>query len=219
MREVALSCEPRTALGKGPSRRARRDGRIPAIIYGKGTQPVPVSVNARELSRLLGQGLTGKLVKLTVVDGEAPVEKTAILREVQRGFTEGRPLHVDFQEVSLTDRITTKVPVVLVGEERRKSDGGILEHQLWELEIQATPERIPEKIEVDVSGLTIGDSFKVSDLTVGSGIKVLTDGDETVVSVAVPARAEAEAAKAAPEEAPAEAGAAAGAEGEGKQEA
>lgn len=221
MREVALSCEVRTAVGKGPNRRARQEGRIPAIIYGKGTQPVPISVNARELSRLLGQGLSGKLIKLAIKDGEAPVEKTAVLKEVQRDFREGRVLHVDFQEVSLTDKITTKIPVVLVGDDRRKSDGGILEHQLWELEIQAIPTEIPEKIEVDVSGLTIGDTLKVSDLKVDPGIKILTDGDEPVVTVAVPTKAEAEveAPKAAPGEAGAEAGTAAGTEGEGKREA
>lgn len=202
MKEVVLSCEARDTLGKGASRRSRQQGKIPGIVYGKGTKASPITVDGRTLSHLLAQGLTGKIVRLKVADGEqGTIEKTAVVKEVQRDFTKGNVIHVDFQEVSLADKIVTKVPVVLVGEDRRTNDGGILEHALWELEIQATPMDIPEKVEVDVSGLRIGDVIKAAECNVGPNVKILTDPDTPVVSILSPTKAEEEAPKEAAEEA------------------
>ena len=217
MKETVLKAEIRNDLGKGPARRLRTSGRIPGIVYGKGRASTPVSVDSRELTKLLREGASGKIIKLSF-DGAGANEassKTVIIKDSERDPVKGHIIHVDFQEVSLTEAITVTVPIVLVGEEHRKSDGGILEHVLWELEVHALPTAIPEKIEVDVSGLTIGESIHVGELKLPADVKVLTPSDEIIASVILPTKAEVEAPKEeAGEGAEAGAGAGAGAGGD-----
>ncbi|NPV53759.1 MAG: 50S ribosomal protein L25 [Firmicutes bacterium] len=222
MKEAVLKAEIRNDLGKGPVRRLRMSGKIPGIVYGKGKPVTPVSVDVKELAKLLREGASGKIIKLALEGAGAngapdkTVDKTVIIKDSQRDAIKGNITHVDFQEVSLTEAITMTVPVVLVGEENRKSDGGILEHVLWELEIHALPTAIPEKVEIDVSGLTVGESIHVGDLKLPGEVKVLTPPEEIVVSVILPSRAEVEAPKPGAEGAEAGAGAEVGG-GEAKE--
>jgi large subunit ribosomal protein L25 len=192
VRQVTIKGELRQQTGKGAAGRMRAKGRVPAVVYGKGEETTIISVDQREFEKAMQAGLGGgTLIKLVLskdsdTKGPDRVEKTAILREVQSDVIRGDVIHVDFQAISLNEAITTKVPVVLVGEENRPSDGGIIQHMVWELEVHALPMDIPERVEVDVSKMEIGDSTKVSDLELSKDVQVNTAEDEVIVLVAAP---------------------------------
>lgn len=193
VKQVLVKGELRQEAGKGAARKARARGQVPAVIYGKGKGATLINLNSREFARALQSVLGGgKLVNLVISgdgDGDGETTKTVILKEVQRDSIGGDIIHADFQEVSMTEAITAEVPVVLVGEDKRVNDGGILEHLLWDVELHGLPAAIPERIQVQVSGLRIGNSVKVSDLRLPEGVRALTHGDETVVTVAAPTKA------------------------------
>ena len=190
MRQVMIKGELRQQTGKGAARRMRARGRVPAVVYGKDEPTTIISLDEREFERAMQTGLGGgTLIKLVLSkDSNDPdqVEKTAILKEVQSDVVRGDIIHVDFQAISLDEAITTKVPVVLLGEESRPSDGGIIQHMMWELEVHALPMDIPERVEVDVSKMEIGDSIKVGDLELPEDVQVNTDEDEVIVLITVP---------------------------------
>lgn len=204
MKQVLVKGELRHEVGKGAARKARARGQVPAVIYGKGKGTTLINLSAREFSRAVQAGLgVGKLINLVVSgDGDKETTKTVILKELQRDSIAGDVIHADLQEISMTEAINAEVPVVLVGEDKRVNDGGVLEHLLWKVELHGLPAAIPERIEVQVSGLRIGDSLKVGDLRLPEGVRALTHADETVVTVAAPAKAAEEEKPAAAAEAP-----------------
>lgn len=183
---VSLKSTRRDGVGKGVARRLREAGNVPAIYYGRGEAPVAISVQAKELEMLL-HGASGSNVIVDLkVEGAEAADRKAILREVQRHPVRGTILHVDLQHISLSERITVEVPVVLVGIPTGVKDGGgILEHNLREVEVECLPTEIPEKFTVDVSHLNIGDSVHVSDLAIGN-VKVNTEAERTVATVVPP---------------------------------
>lgn len=205
MSSLALEAEVRSEKGKGSNRRLRAQGVIPAVLYGR-DENILLKVEARALNRLVHEGALGHLVDLTYTQGRKKQTRPVLIKEIQRDPVRGSLLHVDFHAVAMDEPVTTLVPVVLVGEGRRVSDGGIIQHGIRELEISCLPAHIPEHIEVDVSGLRLGESFKVSDLRLGKEIEILTPPEDVVVSVVAPAKAAEEA------EAPAEEAAEAGGE-------
>lgn len=197
---MLLKAEARHEVGKGAARKLRAMGRVPGVVYGKGKGTTLVNLNGREFAKALQTGVgAGRLINLAISEGGGgETTKTVILKELQRDSIGGDLVHVDFQEVSMTEVIAARVPVVLVGEERRVNDGGILEQMLWEVEVQGLPGTIPSRVELQVSGLRIGGSVKVADLKLPEGVRALTHPDETVATVAAPTRAAEEAKPAAP---------------------
>jgi large subunit ribosomal protein L25 len=192
VRQVIIRGELRQQTGKGAARRMRAIRRVPAVVYGRGEETTIISLDEREFEKAMQAGLGGgTLIRLILSEdadekGSDKIEKTAILKEVQSDVVRGNVIHVDFQAISLDEVITTKVPVVLVGEESRLHDGGILQHMLWELEVHALPMDIPERVEVDVSKMEIGDSIKVGDLELPENVQVNTEEDEVIILVAAP---------------------------------
>ncbi len=181
--ELKLKAERRQGAGKGAARRLRAAGRVPAILYGHGVEPTPLSVDERELYHLLhAGGGTSVLVDL-VLDG---TEHLALAREVQRDHIRGRYLHVDFFAVRRDVDVRVSVPVRLVGEAPGVKQGGLLEHHLWELQVHCRPDRVPEAVEADVSRLQIGDALRVGDVAPPEGVTILTDPEEAIVSVVTP---------------------------------
>jgi large subunit ribosomal protein L25 len=181
--ELKLTAEKREANGKGAARKLRAAGRVPAVLYGHDLEPVPLSVDARELFHILhGSAGSNVLVDL-VVNGD---EHLALPREIQRDHVRGRYLHVDFLAIRRDQKVTVSVPVHVVGESPGVKAGGVLEHHLWELEVECLPGDVPDGIDAEVSELQVGDSLKVGDLTPPAGLTVLNPPDESVLSVVIP---------------------------------
>ncbi|HBZ69244.1 MAG TPA: 50S ribosomal protein L25 [Deltaproteobacteria bacterium] len=213
MGDHALSVEVREHTGKGMGRRLRASGRIPAILYGRGRESVPISLDPRLLERILATSDAGMntLIDLAVSGRSDLAGKVVLVKELQRHPVQGALLHADLYEVDLTKTIEVSVPIHVVGTAAGVAlSGGILDQALRELEIECLPRAIPDEIAVDVSALMIGQSIHVRDLALPEGVKLLSDPDLSVVSVVAPAAEivpEAAAAEVAPEvegEAPAE---------------
>jgi len=181
--ELKLEAEKRDESGKGAARKLRARGRVPAVLYGHGVGPVSVSVGAKDLYKVLhGSAGTNVLVNLTV-DG---AEHLALPREIQRDHVRGRYVHVDFLAVRRDEKVTVSVPVRVVGESPGVKVGGVVEHHLWELQVECLPGDVPDGIDADVSELQVGDSLRVSDIVAPEGVTVLTPPDESLLSVVVP---------------------------------
>lgn len=186
MKEVSFKVEARSEAGKEKAKKLRARGLLPGVVYGEG-KSTPVVFNAHEFETLY-HSIRGEnvLVNLEVQNGGSETKKS-LIKEVQRDPVWGKILHVDFQHISLSKRITVKIPVRLVGTPVGVKDtGGILQHTFRELEISCLPTEIPQHIEVDVSHLKIGDSVHVRDLRLGESIQILVDPDLSVASVVPP---------------------------------
>jgi large subunit ribosomal protein L25 len=180
---ATLTAEPRTVHGTGEMRRLRRAGRTPAVIYGHGREPAALTVSSFELGRLLESIVPAStIVDLTV--GES-VHKT-LIREVQRHPLRPGIVHVDFYEVRADEKITLDVPVHLVGiPDGVRNQGGTLDQVLRTVEIEVLPAEIPERVELDVTLLTIGKALAVSALVIPNA-RILTDASLTVCTVVAP---------------------------------
>jgi len=183
---VALSSARRSGTGKGDARKLRASGRIPAVFYGRGESAIPLIVDMKDLKGALEGASGGNVIVDLKLEGEAAADRKAIIREIQRDPVAGRILHVDFQHISLTEKITVEVPIVLVGVPTGVKDGGgILETLLREVEVECLPTDIPAHIDVDVSALGIGDSIHVAELK-AERVTITTDPDRTVATVVPP---------------------------------
>lgn len=184
MEKFVLNVLERERKGKGAARQLRSEGFIPCIIYKSG-QSAPIQIASKEILPFMNIATREKLfVTLKFNEGE----KQAILQDYQVDPITGNLLHVDFMEVSATEKIRVTVPVVLMGEPIGvRQDKGVLQHGISEIEIEAIPEKIPGHIEVDVSQLEVGDAIHVRDIKFEEGIKVLSEPDEVIATVTVEA--------------------------------
>jgi len=187
--EAKLTAAPRSGRGKGAARELRRQGRIPAVIYGHHREAEALEVDGTAVSRLLtALGSSATMVAVTI-DGREPVK--ALIREVQRNPV--RPsdvLHLDLYEVRADEKITVDIPVHLTGTpEGVRNSGGVLDHLLHKLTIRVFPGDLPAHVEVDVTALGIAQQVYVRDVTVPNA-EILTDGNQPICTVAPP-RAEA----------------------------
>jgi large subunit ribosomal protein L25 len=190
---VSLAASPREKTGKGAARQARFAKQIPAVIYGHGrtTRSLMVDGNALEKA-LTGIEPESTLIELTV---EGKTLRT-LIREIQRHPVRPDIIHVDFYEIQAHEKITLEVPVHLVGTpDGVRNAGGVLDQVLREVEIQVLPEHIPDRVELDVSALKIGDSLHVRDLTIPNA--QIMNGPDLTIATVVPPRAEEVAAPAA----------------------
>jgi large subunit ribosomal protein L25 len=210
MPEIVLHAEIGRTVGSRPSRRLRSEGKIPGVVYGHGTDPVPVAVIGREL-RVALSGESGSNTLLSLQAGDTTF--LTLAREMQRHPVRGTVTHVDFQIVRRDEIIAADVPVTLVGEALEVHRGdGLVDQQLFTLPVRAKPSDIPTSIEVDVTDLTIGAALRVADLALPAGVTTDLEDDVAVV-IGQPPRvqalegegATAEAAAPAAGEAPAEA--------------
>jgi large subunit ribosomal protein L25 len=207
---VKLVVQNRAVLGSAESRRLRRRGLIPGVLYGR-EQPVAITIPERELRHALtGAGGTHAVLDVVVEDGKT---HSSVLKDYQQHPVRGHITHVDLQEVRLDQPIHATVTVTLTGEARGVKEGGVLTQVTNTVNVEALPLEIPEHLDLDVSDLGIGDSARLSQLRVPDGVTVLDDPEETVLaSVALP-RVEEEPE---PAEEELEEGAEAPAEGEGE---
>ena len=184
MASAQLNASSRANVGKGAARTLRRDGKIPAVIYGHARDPQPLAVDQRELERLLSHIAAESTVIELSFDGAMA---RTLIREIQRHPFKRQILHVDFQELVAGEKVTVNVPILLVGvPDGVRNEGGILDQTMRELAIHVDPADIPNHIDVDVTSLTIGRSVHVSDLTLPEGVEVLDDEDATICVVSAP---------------------------------
>ena len=190
MATTDLNVSPRTVLGKKVSR-LRREGLVPANIYGRHIESTAISVPAVELRRVLrASGHTG-LISIAIAGDSAP--RTVLVRDVRREAMTGNMLHVDFQQVSMTVRMTVRVPVVLIGQAPVADIGGVVYPALDSIEVECLPGDIPQHVEVDISGMSTPDAMiHVSDLVVPGDVTILTDPALVLASVTVETGAEEE---------------------------
>jgi len=211
--ETALVVEAREGTGKGVSRKLRAAGKIPAVLYGRGRDSLPLALDPRALDRILRSSGANALLDLTVEGRPELRDTVALVKDLQRDPLKGAIVHADLYAVDLTRTVTVDVPVHLVGRARGLDFGGILEHTLREVALECLPRAIPEAIEVEISHLEVGDVIHVRELQLPEGVTLVTDGDLGVVHIALP-QAEPTPEEAAAAAAPAE-GAAAPAAAEG----
>jgi large subunit ribosomal protein L25 len=203
MDRINIKTIKRQETGKGAARTLRRNNMIPAVFY-RGGSSIPIKFSKKELSQFINK-TSGEQVMVTLQfeDGES---RLALLKDYQVDPFKSELLHADFFEVSLTEKVKVTVHITPVGEPIGvKRDGGILQHLFREIEVECFPDKIPGRIEIDISGLEIGQSYHVSDLQLGEEIKVLTDPEEVIFNIIAPIVEEvAPAEVAAPEIEPAE---------------
>ena len=181
-----LDARVRTSRKKGAARKERAAGRIPGVVYGEGQEAVSISVDGREFIRLLhGAGGEHAVVELKMEN--APDKGgPAMLREVQHHPLRDDVLHIDFQRIRLDRKITTFVPVHLEGKARGLTEGGVLDYQLREVEVECLPADVPEYLELDITELEIGHSLHVSDLKTPTNATIVTEPDRAVVTMLAP---------------------------------
>lgn len=180
-----LTVKPREESGKGPARRARVEGVIPAVVYGEGKAPMPVSIELRAFEHVV-HGKAGEHAIIQIeVDGEGE-GGPAMLRSVQHHPVKNTIIHADLMRIRLDEKIHTSVPLVLTGRAVGVIEGGLQDQQIHELEIECLALETPLQIEVDISHLAIGDNLHVSDITIPKGVTLLTDGDRGVVAIHAP---------------------------------
>src|SRR3990170_665949 len=202
--EATLHAEPRSEKGKGPARRLRAAGPVPATLYGAGVQATSIHVSALDLLHVFhAMGQASVLVDLKL-DGQ---EYLTIAREIQRDL-----IHNGFMAVRRDEKITVNIELHEIGDSVGVHAGGVVEHHLREVEVECLPANVPKRIEFDITSLKIGDSLRVGDLTPPEGVEFLTDPDTMVLAVVEPAMMDTEldlavAGEEAPEVAPEEAAA------------
>lgn len=187
MARIKLQVTKREEIGSSAARRLRSSGIIPGVVYGKGKESIPVKVNIKDIHAIKDAHIAENvLLDLTVKDEGKDPDKTVIVKELQRDAIKGDWLHIDFNEISLKERLKTKVAVEVSGEAIGVTQGGILDQIMHELEIECLPADIPQRISIDVTNLNIGQTIYVKDLTIPEKVTVLSSSLSPVVSVAVP---------------------------------
>lgn len=184
MERVSLTAQPRTEVGSSAARRARRQGRVPAVMYGRGADTVQIAVDARDLYSVLHTDAGANVLIDLDVEGD---QHLAVAREIQRHPLREDILHLDFVKISLTDRIEAEVGIDFVGNPIGvKDEGGILETVRNIVTLEALPTEVPASIEIDISALHIGDSLSVADLPDLEGIDYVDDPETTIATVVAP---------------------------------
>ena len=201
MEQIKLKANLRAETGKAKVKKMRTQGLVPAVVYHRGEEPVPVTVNDKEIMKILQTaGGENVLISLTIEKEKKARPRSVIIKEIQHDPVKRNILHVDFNEISMNEKIIVEVEVVAEGEPVGvKQEGGLLEHVLRELKVQCLPADIPKQITIDVSGLKINESVHVRDLHPGDKIKILNDPDTLLVQVKLPVEEKPEEEAAAPE--------------------
>lgn len=180
-----LKAQPRRERGKSAMRKLRAAGRVPAVVYGHDEETRALTVDAHELALLFARvHWENTLIEVDIEGESAPVR--TLVREVQAHAFKPLVLHVDFQQIHAGEVVHVEVPVRLLGTAPGTRTGGILMQTVTDLEIRCTPDRIPEFIDVDISGLDIGDSIHLGDITLPEGVTAEIDAERTLCTVTPP---------------------------------
>lgn len=181
---IELKAKPRDVVGKA-NRRLAAEKAIPAVLYGYGVEPTNLAVDRHTFEYLMQhEAVTSTVIRVAVEGGDGFVN--AIVKDIQEHPVDGHVLHVDLMAIDMSKRISTSVPLHLVGESVGVKEGGILTQTLTEVEVEALPADLPDYIEADISELGVGDSLHVSELVAPEGVDILSDPESIVVSITTP---------------------------------
>ena len=226
--EVVLQAEARAGTGKSVTRKLRAAGKVPAVLYGRGLDPLALTVDRLALSKVFKTDAGRNVLIDLQVDGD---NHLTLARDLQRDPLRGTIVHVDFLKIARDVAIEVDVPIHITGESPGVKEGGVIEHHIWNVHVSCLPTNVPDRLDADVSRMVIGDMLRVGDLAIPEGVTILTNPEEAVLGVVVPQvlkveeevpaeaeLAEGEEAAAAAEGAEGEEGAAPAAEGGGESE-
>ena len=186
MEQIKLKAQIRKTVGNGPARLLRREGRVPAVLYGSKIETILLSIDIKDFEHILKEASVGSvLLNLQIQNGKTS-SRSAMIKELQTHPVSGQFLHVDFYEIDMQKKITAKVPVVAKGKSIGVEVGGLLQYARRELEVLCLPTEIPEAIEVDISDLDIGDSIHVEDISLAGDIEIPADTNFTLVTILAP---------------------------------
>ena len=184
MVQSSLRVKPRKRIGKSGAREVRKEGNIPAILYGQGEDPVPLVVSPDELRRALSNSAgINTVLELEIDDPESSEKKFSMVQEIQRDPLKNRVIHLDFLAIDMQKSIRVKVPVNTQGRSEGERRGGKLEKLMRTIDLECLPGDIPDSIEIDVSDLEMGDFVDIDGISLGEGVTPLRSGSEKVVQV------------------------------------
>ena len=180
--EVEVSVRKET--GKGAARRLRREGKIPGVVYGSSREPQSLVVDPGDVREKLN---SNAIFDLKIVDTENnEQEEVAMIKDYQKDVIKGNIIHVDFQQISMDEKITIDVPIEIIGEAFGVKEGGVLQQLRREVSIEVYPDDIPETLKLDISELDVGDSLQINDLEPGEDVRIVDSLDEVIVTVVTP---------------------------------
>jgi large subunit ribosomal protein L25 len=186
LEQINLSARLRKATGNSPARSLRREGRIPAVLYGPKTEPILLSIDSKEFEQITKKSTIGSvLLNLQIQNGDTQ-NRPAMVKELQTHPVTQRFLHVDFYEIDMQRKIRVMVPVVVRGKAKGIEEGGLLQIVRREIEVLCLPTEIPEAFEVDVTHLDIGDAIHLEDIQAVGNVEISGDEDVTIVTVLAP---------------------------------
>jgi large subunit ribosomal protein L25 len=181
-----LKVTQRHTFGKGSARTLRREGLVPAILYGPKRDSVPLTVSPLDLDKIYKTSASEQVIFNLVIENGGTQNVTAMVKEVQAAPVTREYLHIDFYEISLDEEIVVNIPVEVTGKSKGVERGGFLNVVRYELEVSCLPTDMPDNIQIDVTDLDIGDAIHVEDLALIDKVKLLADPGLTVLTVVAP---------------------------------
>jgi large subunit ribosomal protein L25 len=191
LNNIELTAEKRTTTGNSPARALRRTGRVPAILYGRDTESVMLSVSANDMETIFKEGSVGQSIINLAIDGGSKTQP-AMIKELQTDPLSQDLLHIDFYEVSMDRKLKVNVPVSTTGKSVGVEMGGMLQIIRRELEVYCLPNAIPQEIVIDITNLDIGNSVHVEDIDLEGDVEIPHEVNFTVLTVLSPKKAEEE---------------------------
>jgi large subunit ribosomal protein L25 len=180
---LELTATKRTSAGNSPSRALRREGNIPAVLYGPGSESVSLSISSLDLERALKMTSASQIIFNMTVQNAQSGSRTAMIKELQIHPMSRKFIHVDFYEISKDRKITVNVPVAVKGKSKGIEDGGMLQIIEREIEVLCLPFEVPESIQIDITDLEIGDSIHVKDLKIDGNLEIPADTNYTILTI------------------------------------
>jgi large subunit ribosomal protein L25 len=186
LEQIDLKAQVRKKTGKGPARTLRREGRMPAVLYGQKTESIMLSIDIRDFEKVVKKANVGSLLLNLQIQNGKTSTRPAMIKELQTNPVTGAFLHVDFYEIDMQRKINVSVPVVARGKSVGVENGGLLQIVRRELELFCLPTAIPKAIEVDITDLDIGDSIHLQEITLPAEVELSEETDFTVITVLAP---------------------------------
>lgn len=186
METLDLNATVRTTTGNGPARALRRNGQIPAVVYGRNTDTTMLAIDAHDLELAMKNRNVNQMLLNLIIDQKKSKKRAVMIKELQKNPLGSEIFHVDFYEIDMQRKIRVNIPIVTTGKSVGIERGGLLQVVRRELEVLCLPGEIPESFEIDISDLDIGDSVHVEEIPVAEGVEILYDVNFTVVTIISP---------------------------------